>query len=249
MAGLFSKLRFAATPKPLEPASIIIGAGEIGVMFKRHAQARRMVLRLNAEGTAVVVTVPSHASRIQAIDFTERSRGWIEQKLAAHGGSTPMTPGNRIPLRGSEHEIVHVPSRRGTVTSDPLAGVIRVPGEVPHVPRRLLDWLKTTARAELTSASRKYAALMGVKFSRVTIRDQRSRWGSCSAAGELSYSWRLILTPPHVLDYVAAHEAAHLKHMNHGRHFWRLVLTHCPDAAKAKKWLKANGQSVHRIAV
>lgn len=249
MAGLFAKLRASASPKPLEPASIMIGAECFQVVFRRHAQARRMVLRLNTEATAVVVTVPSHASRSQALDFTERSRAWIEEKLAAHGGNVAMRPGNRIPLRGVDHEIRHVPSRRGTVTCDPIAAVIHVPGEMPHVPRRLHDWLKTAARAELTAASKKYAELMGVSFSRVTIRDQRSRWGSCSAAGELSYSWRLILTPPHVLDYVAAHEAAHLKHMNHGPRFWRLVLSHCPDAARAKKWLKANGQSVHRIVV
>ena len=249
MAGIFAKLRSAHPPKPLEPASLLIGGEAFAVIFRRHAQARRMVIRLNSEGTAVVVTVPGHATRVQALDFTERSRGWIAEKLAAHGGSIAMQPGNRIPLRGTDHEIRHVPSRRGTVTADPMAALIHVPGELPHVPRRLLDWLKISARAELVAASKKYADLMGVKYSRVTIRDQRSRWGSCSAAGELSYSWRLILTPPHVLDYVAAHEAAHLMHMNHGPRFWRLVLSHCPDAARAKKWLKEHGQSVHRIAV
>jgi len=247
MAGLFSKLRSVPRVRPIEPASILIGAERLAVVFRRHAQARRMVLRLNPEATAVLVTVPVHASRSQALDFTERSRSWIENKLAQRGGSIALKPGNRVPLRGVDHEIRHVASRRGTVTVDALSAIIHVPGEAPHVPRRLLDWLKAAARAELATASRKYAAAMGVSYSRITIRDQRSRWGSCSAAGELSYSWRLILAPPHVLDYVAAHEAAHLKHMNHGPRFWRLVLTHCPEAVKAKKWLKANGQNVHRV--
>jgi hypothetical protein len=146
------------------------------------------------------------------------------------------------------HEIRHIPARRGTVTADPLAQLIHVPGGLPHLARRLTDWLKLAARQELTAASQRYAAAMGVDFRRITIRDQKSRWGSCSAAGELSFSWRLILTPSHVLDYVAAHEVAHLKHMDHGPQFWRLVLKHCPDASPAKKWLKAHGQDVHRIA-
>ena len=88
---------------------------------------------------------------------------------------------------------------------------------------------------------------MGVSFRRIIIRDQRSRWGSCSASGELSYSWRLILAPPYVLDYVAAHEVAHLRHLDHSKHFWRLVLTHCRDAGRAKNWLRTHGQEVHRV--
>ena len=156
----------------------------------------------------------------------------MEKRLKAHGGGIALAPGSRIPLRGVLHEIRHVPARRGTVAVDATEALILVPGELPHLPRRLVDWMKTAARADLQLASRRYAALMDVTFKRITIRDQRSRWGSCSAGGELSYSWRLILTPPHVLDYVAAHEVAHLKHMNHGPRFWRLVLTHCPDAAR-----------------
>jgi predicted metal-dependent hydrolase len=90
---------------------------------------------------------------------------------------------------------------------------------------------------------------MGVKFRRITIRDQRSRWGSCSAGGDLSYSWRLILAPDYVLDYVAAHEVAHLRHLDHSPRFWRLVLTHCPNATRAKNWLRIHGQDVHRVVV
>lgn len=223
--------------------------GTIDVLFRRHAQARRLVLRLSADAAGVVVTVPPRVSRAQALDFVERSKQWIEKRRAAHGGVVTLRPGNVIPLRGQDHEIRHLPTRRGTVTVDALDAVIHVPGDMLHVPRRLQDWLKLTARAELAAASRKYAKLMDVNYRRITIRDQRSRWGSCSAKGELSYSWRLILTPSHVLDYVAAHEVAHLKHMNHGPRFWRLVLTHCPQSAVARNWLKLHGQSVHRISL
>lgn len=217
------------------------------MIFRRHAQARRLVLRLNMEATAVTVTVPHGVSRLKAVDFAERSKDWIAQRLALRGQNIPLRPGSRIPLHGVDHDILHVATTRGRVSVDPAALVIHVAGDLPHVSRRLLDWLKKSARDELTAAARRYAALMDVSFRRISVRDQRSRWGSCSASGDLSFSWRLILTPPYVLDYVAAHEVAHLRHMDHSSKFWRLVLTHCPDAARAKRWLKSHGQEVHRI--
>jgi predicted metal-dependent hydrolase len=88
---------------------------------------------------------------------------------------------------------------------------------------------------------------MEVSFKRISIRDQKSRWGSCSASGDLSYNWRLIMAPGHILDYVAAHEVAHRQHMNHGPKFWRLVLKHCPHASTAKHWFKSNGAELHRF--
>lgn len=248
MPKALRRLRQFLSPKPLEPARLAIGLAGLDVLFRRHGQARRLVLRLNGEGTAAIVTVPNGVSRARALAFAERSAVWLEARLAQRGERVVLAPGWAIPLRGIPHEIRHIPTRRGTVTTDPLARLIHVPGELPHLARRLTDWLKLAARLELTAASQRYAAAMGVAFRRISIRDQKSRWGSCSAAGDLSFSWRLILTPSHVLDYVAAHEVAHLKHMDHGPQFWRLVLRHCPDASPAKKWLKAHGQDVHRIA-
>ena len=228
MIGLLRTLQRAVAPKPLEPSFIRIGAEVFEVVFRRHAQARRLVLRLNADGTAVLVTVPKGVSRARALEFTERSRPWIEDRVRSRGGNVRLLPGHRIPLRGIEHEIRHVQKRRGTVEALSAEGVICVPGEPPHVPRRLLDWLKAAAKTDLTAASQHYAEMMGVSYRRITIRDQKTRWGSCSASGDLSYSWRLILAPGYVLDYVAAHEVAHLKHLDHSPRFWRLVLTQWP---------------------
>jgi predicted metal-dependent hydrolase len=117
------------------------------------------------------------------------------------------------------------------------------------VSRRIGDFLKREARRDLEAASRRYAAELGVAARRVTVRDQSSRWGSCSTAGALSYSWRLILAPPFVLDYLAAHEVAHLVEMNHSRRFWRVVERICPAAHAAKVWLDANGPDLHRYGV
>ena len=247
MIGLLRSLQRTAAPRPLEPSKIAIGDEVLDVVFRRHAQARRLVLRLNATGTGVLVTVPHGVSRVKALEFTQRSRGWIEERVRSRGGLIHLEPGEELPLRGIRHEIVHVESRRGVVRTDSLRTVIEVPGDPMHVKRRLLDFLKACAREDLIRASERYAGLMGVNYRRIIIRDQRSRWGSCSASGDLSYSWRLILVPPYVLDYVAAHEVAHLRHLDHGKHFWRLVLTHCPNAAKAKNWLRTHGQEVHRV--
>lgn len=247
MAGFLRKLRKIATPKPLEPATVDCAGQQVDVVFRRNGSARRLILRLNTDGTAAVVTVPGGVSRAQALDFVMRSADWLGERLSKRGENIPLRPGSLVPLRGESHEIRHINLRRGTVTVDPLMKEILVPGEPPHVARRLTDFLKVAARHDLTAASQTYAEAMGVAFRRITIRDQRSRWGSCSAHGELSFSWRLILTPAYVLDYVAAHEVAHLVHMNHGRRFWRLVLSHCRDAGKAKKWLKDHGHEVHRF--
>jgi hypothetical protein len=247
MVWAFRHIRRALTPDIFEPAHIMIGTERLDIVFRRHVNARRLVVRLNPEGTGIVVTVPRRVSRARALEFVHLSARWLANRLEQRGKNIALRPGNRIPLRGEEHEIRHIPSLRGTVTVDPVSMLIHVPGEISHVSRRLLDWLKKTARADLVAASRKYAAAMGVSYERISIRDQRSRWGSCSTNGELSYSWRLILTPSYVLDYVAAHEVAHLKHLNHGAQYWRLLLAHCPEASRAKKWLKANGDSVHRV--
>ncbi len=121
-----------------------------------------------------------------------------------------------------------------------------VAGEAPHVARRVRDFLKREAKNDLEVASRRAAATLGIAIKRVSIRDQSSRWGSCSTTGVLSYSWRLIMAPPFVLDYLAAHEVAHLIEMNHSRRFWRVVERICPDLARAKAWLDANGTNLHR---
>ena len=247
MAGLLQRLERMIAPKPLEPSQIAVAGQNLAVVFRRNARAKRLVLRLNMHGTEVQVTVPKGVSRVRALEFTERSRSWIASKVAHHGGNVHLQPGERIALRGIEYEIRHAGGRRGLISVDSERQLIHVPGELPHVTRRMRDWLKAQARADLALASERYAAMMGVKYRKITVRDQRTRWGSCSSGGDLSYSWRLILVPPHVLDYVAAHEVAHLKHLDHSPRFWRLVLSHCPAASKAKAWLKIHGQTVHRV--
>jgi hypothetical protein len=156
--------------------------------------------------------------------------------------------GALILLRGEHHTVRAAGRMRGVVSLDPQAREIVVPGAPQHLKRRLQDWLKREAEKELRAASQRYAGAMAARFERLSVRDQKSRWGSCTSTGVLSYSWRLIMAPPMVLDYVAAHEVAHLREMNHSPRFWRLVLTHCREAKAAKDWLRRHGASLHRMA-
>lgn len=161
----------------------------------------------------------------------------------------PFAPGALVPLRGQPHQIVHQPEARGTVwTQADAAGnpALLVAGEAPHVGRRIADHLKREARRDITAAVRRYARALGVEIGRITLRDTASRWGSCSAKGDLSFSWRLILAPPFVLDYLAAHEVAHRLELNHGPAFWRTVEGIYPARREAEAWLRHHGASLHR---
>jgi len=147
---------------------------------------------------------------------------------------------------------VHRAGERGTVwseTRDSGERILCVAGGLEHMDRRVHDFLKREARKELHKASMMYAAELGVRVRRVSIRDQSSRWGSCTTAGSLSFSWRLILAPPYVLDYLAAHEVAHLVEMNHSPRFWRVVAKICGSVERAKSWLDTHGNDLHRYGI
>jgi len=242
-------LRMQTHPRKVERALLVIDGDVLPLTLKRHARARRIILRLDRSGRGVQITLPLRASRRKALDFAKSHSDWIKTRIARIPERIAFRAGAVIPLRGVPHEIRHGGRLRGLVRLAPPAsadtGIIEIAGEVSHLARRCREWLKGQAKKDLTAASEAYAQAMGVSFRKITIRDQTSRWGSCSTTGQLSFSWRLILAPPFVLDYVAAHEVAHLKHMNHGVRFWGLVKRHCPEVERARAWMRANGRQLH----
>ncbi|MCP5080681.1 MAG: M48 family metallopeptidase [Alphaproteobacteria bacterium] len=252
-------MTLAALRKLIEPgstgqpgsASLLVDGTDLPVTFKRNAQARRIILRMNPKGEGVLLTVPPGTTQREALSFAMSQKAWIAARLKRTPDTVGFADGIQLPLRGSLHSVCHKQVPRRTVWSveanEPDAlPTLYVSGRIEHLPRRLKDWLKAQARADLTEATEHYAREMGLKYSRMSIRDQSSRWGSCSSTGALSYSWRLILAPANVLDYVAAHEVAHLAEMNHGPAFWRLVERHCPQTKSARHWLKQHGRDLHR---
>lgn len=236
-------------PPASQTIEIVFDQTVYQVRLRRHRQARRYTLRIHAASREAVLTLPPRTSIREAKAFAERHGGWIAARLARIPPAQPFCDGAVIPLRGVPHRIVHRPGTRGTVWVEDAAGGepnLCVAGDAAHIRRRIEDFLKREARRDLEAASRRAAARLGVAVRRVSLRDPSSRWGSCSNTGRLSYSWRLIMAPPFVLDYVAVHEVAHLKEMNHSPRFWRLVAAHCPHAERAKAWLDAHGGELHR---
>ena len=225
------------------------------VQIKRVASARRFTLRVRAATREAVLTMPPRGSLARAKTFVDRHAAWIGARLARLPVLTPFGPGELIPVRGIVHEIVHSQDRRGTVWIELVDGArsatprLCVGGDAPFLARRVQDFLIREARLDLGRAVASHTASLGVKARRITLRDTSSRWGSCSSSGGLNFSWRLVMAPPFVLDYLAAHEVAHLKHMDHSEAFWAATARLVPDYRRAEAWLKAHGVGLMRFGV
>jgi predicted metal-dependent hydrolase len=246
-------LRALLYRRPSEPQSIEIffKRSVYLVRIRRHRQARRYTLRIDAASREVVLTIPPRGSLKEAREFAQKHGAWIAARLRRLPEAAPFVHGLEVPLRGVAHRIVHRQSR-GTVwieSGENGERLLCVAGEPPHLDRRIADFLKREARRDLVSASRRHAEKLNVRIERISVRDQSSRWGSCSNNGVLSFSWRLILAPPFVLDYLAAHEVAHLVELNHSPRFWRLLKRLSPDCERAKAWLDVHGTDLHRYGL
>ena len=221
------------------------------IEVRRHPAARRLTLRVTKTKRAVIVTITAEYRMDEAGKFLRNNIEWVRERLGNVPEPVPFTDGARIPLRGRMHHVYFTGPRRakGVVEIADAGGRVpslNVSGRIEHAPRRLKDWLVEQARADLDACVGLHARKLGVKARSITLRDQTSRWGSCTAGGLLSFSWRLVLAPAHVLDYVAAHEVAHLVEMNHGPRFWKLVTRSMPRLEEAKRWLRHHGSDLHR---
>jgi hypothetical protein len=225
------------------------------VEVRRHPTARRLTLRVSHTARSVVLTMPRNIDLREADRFLAKSRDWLRERLEGVPEPVAFAEGAMVPLRGEPHRIEGGAAQRGRPVVEVMAcgrshgdGAPRlvVSGNGEHLARRLRDWLQGQARSDLEERCHHHASRLGLRIRRITLRDQKSRWGSCSSDGQLSFSWRLVMAPPVVLDYVAAHEVAHLAEMNHGPRFWRLVETTMPELEEAKLWLRTKGLELYR---
>ncbi len=240
--------------RPHEPSTLVVRHGSqfFAIRLRRHRRARRYTLRIHPTDREAILTMPPRGTLAEAREFARLHGGWIAARLGRLPKAAPFQHGTSVPIRGVPHRIVHRAGQRGTVwteTRDSGERVLCVAGSIEFVERRVHDHLKREARRELQKASESYAEMLCVRVKRISIRDQSSRWGSCTSAGSLSFSWRLILAPPFVLDYLAAHEVAHLVEMNHSPRFWRVVARVCPHVERAKRWLDTHGNDLHRYGI
>jgi len=218
---------------------ILAGDPPIEVALKRNARARRFTLRVAKSGGTVSLSMPVAAPQAEALAFLAERAGWVRRHLADAPGIQRPAIGAGFPLLGADRPVVAGAGRRAQF----LDGRIVMP-EIGRAGPLMVTLLKAMAREALLACCDHHAARLGRRFGRVTLRDTRSRWGSCSTRGDLMFSWRLIMAPPEVLDYVAAHEVAHLAEMNHSPAFWAACETLCPGYQAPRRWLKAHGAAL-----
>lgn len=226
-----------------------VGERSLPLTIREHASATRITLRIDAGGRGLKLTVPRGLKSLEIDSFLDRHDEWLRKKLSKFEHHDGLCVGGHIAIRGLSHRIVHTGAIRGLtqIVERDDGPVLQVSGLEEHLPRRLAAFLKKEAKADLERLAFAHAASIGRSVRSITMKDTRSRWGSCTWDGALSFSWRIVMAPPFVIDYLAAHEVAHLKEMNHGPRFWALCQKLCPRTEEARRWLKANGSQLHAL--
>jgi predicted metal-dependent hydrolase len=223
------------------PEAIRIGDPAIEIRLRRSVRARRMTLRVAHVGGGPVLTLPPGVPVAKARAFLSDHEGWLRRHIAARPPGATVGDGTVLPF-GDRTLTIRAAPGRATVHRD---GVLTVPGPSGAHAVRVAAWLQEEARRACVAAVDRHTASLGLKPGRISLRDPRSRWGSCTASGDLMFSWRLVMAPSAVFDYVVAHEVAHLAELNHSPRFWAVVRRLCPDYQAARDWLKRHGSALH----
>ena len=220
---------------------VLPGYPPVDILLRRSARATRFSLRVSSLDGRVTLSVPARARETDAMALARSQEGWLRAALAKRTKPTPMGFGSSVLIEGAE-----VTLHPGTGRAPKLEGdSLLLPGLEAQAATRTAAYLRAMARDRLAAASDHYAGLLGRKVTRITLRDTRSRWGSCNHDGALMYSWRLVMAPPSVLRYVAAHECAHLVEMNHSEAFWNVVERLYLNWSRERVWLHAHGARLH----
>jgi predicted metal-dependent hydrolase len=217
----------------------------VPVVWRRSVRARRASLRIDARAGAVVLTLPTRASKAAGMVLLSDHAGWIADRLAALPAPVSFVDGAALPIAGAPHRIRHVPLRRGGAWLE--GGELLVSGGAEFLARRVATFLRTEARRRFGVMALDTGRPAGLRPRRVVVKDTRTRWGSCAADGTVMLSWRLLMAPLAVQHYVVAHEIAHLRHMNHGLRFWALVRELTPHRPVAEAWLRTHGAGLQRM--
>lgn len=221
-------------------AARVIALPETNVLVRSSGRARRLSLRVSSLDGKVTLTVPRGVRAREAERFVQERRDWIASALRDIPEQASVRVGGSLPVFGEVTRLVAGASRGVRWAGEELAVPAARPGPAVE------GWLKQQARAALAASCDRYAADVGKSYAALSLRDVRSRWGSCTSTGRLMFSWRLAMAPRDVLDYVAAHEVAHLVHMDHSPAFWAVVETLKPGWQAQRDWLRQRGADLHR---
>ncbi|MDO8882797.1 MAG: SprT family zinc-dependent metalloprotease [Pseudotabrizicola sp.] len=217
------------------------GSPPVEITLRRSARAKRFSLRVSRLDGRVTLSMPLRAREAEALRFATEQEGWIRGVLAEMPGRRVVGLGDAVPVEGQMRVLTQGTGRSVRLEGDSLL----VPGDPQQAGVRAGAFLKLMARDRLAAACDRHAGRLGRPYTRLTLRDTRSRWGSCAHDGALMFSWRLIMAPAPVLDYVAAHEVAHLEQMNHSPAFWSVVEQLFPRWQVQRRWLHGEGQALH----
>lgn len=216
---------------------------QVTLAVRRSTRARRILLRIDRNARRAELVLPPGVSVAEGRAFAEKKALWLRNRLALLPECIPFASGETVPILGRNRLLVHDPAARAGVVLD--GGRLIVSGHRDFFARRVRDWLKREARRHIAELAHAKAERIGRPVARISVRDQQSRWGSCSTTGNLNFSWRLVLAPAEVLDYVVAHEVAHLAEMNHSPRFWQLVDTLTDHTDFGRSWLRSHGPGLH----
>ena len=217
----------------------------IKVEIKYNSRAKHNILRLDPRTDALIITLPKVLSPSKIRGLVKKNANWILEKISLLPPKTPFIDGQNFNLMGKNVIICHDPGNLVGVKL--INGTLMVSGKAEHVSRRIKDWLKKYAHNTLTHKVRIMATTLDASFGRISIRDNRSSWGSCSSQGNIVFSWRLIMAPEPVVNYVVAHEVAHLVYLNHSKDFWNTVGSLDANYQESKNWLRINGDFLQRV--
>ncbi len=215
------------------------------VRWCRSTRARRVSIRIDPRAGQVVVTLPMRTARRAGMALLTTHAAWVMQRLSALAPPVEFVPGAEVMVGDMPHVIRHDPAARGGAFLD--GGAIVVAGQQEFLARRVKDFLRAEAKRRIAVLAEGHAAALGAMFRTIRLKDTRSRWGSCAPDGTLAFSWRLVMAPDWVLDYVVAHEVAHLRELNHSPRFWAHVERLTPNREAAQDWLRDNGPALLRV--
>ena len=228
----------------MDSRTIELGGREVALVVRRSARARRLAVRIPGRDDSVELVLPTRAAEADGLAFLRSRADWVIERLGRMPARVPFADRAVLPLGGEPHVLRHVGGRGAPVRVE--GNEILVAGRPDHMARRLGDWLRAEARRRIEPPAHRMAAEIGREVSRITIRDQKSRWGSCARGGRLSFNWRLVLAPAWVMEYVVAHEVAHIAEPNHSPAFWATVARLNSDARAGRAWLRQQGMDLHR---
>ncbi|MES1197577.1 MAG: SprT family zinc-dependent metalloprotease [Pseudomonadota bacterium] len=238
----------ASAGEALETEVETLDGRRVSVRLIVNPRARRVSVRIDPSRRVAIATAPSNRQLKRAVQFAAERAGWIARELASLPESIHLAPGAQAPLRGVMHDLVF---ERGRDLPRVEAGepprIVAPAPDLALFEARVMRFLKAEARHDLIARVAQHSVTLGVRPARLQVKELRSRWGSCSPDGVLSFSWRVILAPPFVLDYLAAHEVAHLREMNHSRRFWAQVKRCMPDYERGRDWLHQHGAVLHAV--